>query len=687
MSKQIQRRRGSNNDHAAFVGAQGEFTYNTDTKRIVAHDGLTAGGFPAMRVDELGATSGSALVGYDGQTVQDVLDGAKSLQDYAALRAYTGRATSVRILATGIAGFFYYDNTDTSSADNGGTIIVSSNGRRWKRLFDGPVSVKWFGATGLGVINDSSAIQYAVNSHPGEVIEFPKGRYLAWGLHDVIGGTYFHGQGEGSEIIAPGGVDIITINNERSGVHKLSFSVTTATVGGTTILINGGANSYYVTRNKLRGFFANPYSGSGVKLAGAKCGTVSGNDIRYHAKAIECVFAFSSGANANLIQNNQISLNIKGITINGGDTSDTFVGNIIQGNEVGIDVGTGINYVLALTGNYLENNIGASPIDIRIACGGGSVVTLTGNQYYAFSDNASVLPVNLLIETGTEAIIHSVGEKLGKIVNYSSSGQFIKNSGLIRDILYHAPNNPASSFRTVASAVPTGGTWQKGTFIENSTPENRSNVGWVCVKSGTLANITATGTLSTDGSTGAVTGVTNATSFTRGQYVYVSAGFPTTGPYKIMKIYGSTLELDTNSNSVQSGVVLKIDSSVFPVFAESTSHTFGNFTGSVVGFETAPTPTLTYQLTGKSVSLFIPTISGISNASTFTISGLPSVIVPVGLRQLIGASVNNGGTKGACHISISNTGIITIEPPFGTAAFAASGVKTFAQNTVNYMIE
>lgn len=110
----------------------------------------------------LAGTEGASLVGYDGGSVRTVLDNAKSLQDYTALRAYTGRAVSVRILATGIAGFFYYDNADTSSVDNGGTVIVSSNGRRWKRIFDGIIFPSWFGATGNGSGDDSIAIRNAL---------------------------------------------------------------------------------------------------------------------------------------------------------------------------------------------------------------------------------------------------------------------------------------------------------------------------------------------------------------------------------------------------------------------------------------------------------------------------------------------------------------------------------------------
>lgn len=121
-------------------------------------------------------TDGSSLVGYDGGTVQDVMDSAKPIADYVALRAYTGRATSVRITSNGLSGFFYRDDADTTSLDNGGTIIVSSNGKRWKRVFDGAVNVKWFGAKGNGVLDDSDAITRAAAT--GFRVIFTPGSYF-----------------------------------------------------------------------------------------------------------------------------------------------------------------------------------------------------------------------------------------------------------------------------------------------------------------------------------------------------------------------------------------------------------------------------------------------------------------------------------------------------------------------------
>lgn len=51
MSTQIQRRRGSTAEHAAFTGALGELTVDTDKKVVVVHDGANAGGFPLLRSD------------------------------------------------------------------------------------------------------------------------------------------------------------------------------------------------------------------------------------------------------------------------------------------------------------------------------------------------------------------------------------------------------------------------------------------------------------------------------------------------------------------------------------------------------------------------------------------------------------------------------------------------------------
>lgn len=70
-----------------------------------------------------------------------------NLQSYAALRAYPGNATTVRITTPGIAGIFNLDGfTAATNEDNGGTIICNSiiGSRRWRRVSDGMVLASWF---------------------------------------------------------------------------------------------------------------------------------------------------------------------------------------------------------------------------------------------------------------------------------------------------------------------------------------------------------------------------------------------------------------------------------------------------------------------------------------------------------------------------------------------------------------
>jgi len=124
----------------------------------------TVVGAPFVRTVDLAAAATVAMMGFTAAEAQSVFDNALPIQSYTALRAYTGRALGARITTAGVAGTFWRDASDTTSADNGGTIIVDASGRRWKRLFDGFVSVKWFGATGDGATDDTAAIQSALTA-------------------------------------------------------------------------------------------------------------------------------------------------------------------------------------------------------------------------------------------------------------------------------------------------------------------------------------------------------------------------------------------------------------------------------------------------------------------------------------------------------------------------------------------
>lgn len=105
----------------------------------------------------------------------------------SALRTLTSPSITQPYMITdsGREGLFYYDSKDVSSADNGGTILVSS-GRRFKRLYSGGIDVRWFGAKGdyngrTGTDN-TAAILAAINAaQKGETVFIPNGQYYVTG--------------------------------------------------------------------------------------------------------------------------------------------------------------------------------------------------------------------------------------------------------------------------------------------------------------------------------------------------------------------------------------------------------------------------------------------------------------------------------------------------------------------------
>lgn len=160
-------------------------------------------------------STASNLVTHGSSTVKDALD-AINLTDYSALRAYTGLSNCVNITGyfvsakpSGIAGPFTYDPTDTTSLDNGGTIIVSANGKRWKRQYSGYISVAWFEAKGIDT-DDTAAFQAAaraankgasVGSVPGGTVFVPN-PVTAYRVSKIgIRGTRFIGENRDATII------------------------------------------------------------------------------------------------------------------------------------------------------------------------------------------------------------------------------------------------------------------------------------------------------------------------------------------------------------------------------------------------------------------------------------------------------------------------------------------------------
>ena len=165
-------------------------------------DALTLGQY---REDALGAAASADRA----EAAASALLTAYPLYNYSALRAYTGTASSVQIVAKGIAGTFAHVPGDTSP-DNGGTVIVDSSGRRWRRVFEGPVYVTWFGADSSGQAYSTAEVQAAftwvaamqaptIGSMTTAIahVHFPQGIYKLNGAIAVRGYIVITGTGTG----------------------------------------------------------------------------------------------------------------------------------------------------------------------------------------------------------------------------------------------------------------------------------------------------------------------------------------------------------------------------------------------------------------------------------------------------------------------------------------------------------
>jgi hypothetical protein len=155
-----------------------------------------------------GAQCFSPIVGFSTGTFPDL----------ASLRLVQGDAgLQTAIVSDGTGGSFIW-TTDVTTPHDGGVVIAAASGRTgaWKRIYDGPVSGRWFGTKGDDSSDNSAAIQALINFtafNPGVVIQ------LGPGIHRVY---------------SPLVID------KSAGVHSLTFRGSTNSQrnneGGGTVL-------------------------------------------------------------------------------------------------------------------------------------------------------------------------------------------------------------------------------------------------------------------------------------------------------------------------------------------------------------------------------------------------------------------------------------------------------------------
>lgn len=106
------------------------------------------------------------------------------LTDIPALRLRTTAATEPELIQLSYnwtegdgGGVFYYDASDTTTADNGGTVIVDASGKRWKRQFTNQVYATWFGVRADDSTDNTTALQAAFDAAANKTLVLPAGTF------------------------------------------------------------------------------------------------------------------------------------------------------------------------------------------------------------------------------------------------------------------------------------------------------------------------------------------------------------------------------------------------------------------------------------------------------------------------------------------------------------------------------
>jgi hypothetical protein len=152
-----------------------------------------------------------------------------------------------------------------------------------------------------------------------------------------------------------------------------------------------------------------------------------------------------------------------------------------------------------------------------------------------------------------------------------------------------------------------------------------------------------------------------------------AANFTFTGDIIINPVSGTPLTVKFNNTSLfvvgANGLTAPILQGFGPTAGGLVDMTVdsGTFTATITGFAAPPTGTATWFRIGKLVILFLPTITGTSNSTSMTMTGLPAVIQPPTLSQFC-----------PCLLQDNTTNVLG----FGLVN-AASGTITFTRGVVS----
>ena len=281
------------------------------------------------------------------QEALELLGSTISLVNIATLRAFADTTTPPAIYVLGFSpigdggqGLFVYEATDTTSSDNGGTIIVDAANRRWHRDYAGnTLFATWFGATGSSGTDCTSAVQACLNAGgAASTTVLPAGVNL-------ISSTLLLTQND-QKLIGPGAGDLHDTGTVIVAPCSLRWN---GSSGGTMVKV-ASTTSQYIAGNVVSGIFFDGNSGRagiGFNLISGRIGTYEVVGAHFTTSIAQLDVNGSLSEPAGCTEN--LFLRISGYQTNVGDGS-----HLIENSNATWDCSN--NTFLLISGDYLNGN-------------------------------------------------------------------------------------------------------------------------------------------------------------------------------------------------------------------------------------------------------------------------------------------------------------------------------------------
>lgn len=363
-------------------------------------------------------------------------------------------ATTAGYYTAGDGGNSTYrlDPTDTTSVDNGGTVIVGFDGGRWKLVLSPVSSIKQFGAKVDGVTNDTGAWIAALASMP------------------AAGGRVYCPSG--TSMVSPGAGLLVPANVEVSG--EFTGSVVKASASCTAVFVlNGGSSSICNIGVDGNGYLA---------VAGIV------NDSKDFTNVSRCYVTgcgngYTSKDNGLVIQSPIIkdclfSNNTTNVYIEGGAINIVIANNFLY-NGTGLVLDQVINHVEGARVMY--NTILPSVLNTALGIG----IIINGGLENQFSNNIiDQCPLNAVVVSGTasKSTVYTkfTDNWFGHSIAPIAGGIGVKVQGQVNNLSFRGNTFSGSptyglTFATLSGISPTNVIVDGNMYLNNTTGDVQNN--------------------------------------------------------------------------------------------------------------------------------------------------------------------------------------------------------------------